>query len=301
MGGVAGGRLAAAVARAGALGMIGMGSAGSAEALRREIDALHAYGITCEPWGIGMVDWGIASHPDMFEAALEARPAVISVSFGEWGTGAAPQWIEAAQNAGALTVTQVATAEEAKRAAGAGIDALIARGAEAGGHGDHQRPVRLLLQEVLGAVDLPVMAAGAIHTAHDLARVMSEGAAAAWVGTAFSACTEALTSDAAREVLFAATGEETIVSRVLDVALGRPWPERFPERLLRTPFVDRWHGRETELASNAEALAQFRAAVEADDYSVVPLDAGLAVTALTHERSAAEVVARFMMRNACEE
>lgn len=295
MGGVAGGRLAAAVTAAGALGMIGMGSAGSAAALRREIDALHANGVTCEPWGIGMVDWGITRHPDMFEVALEARPAVVSVSFGEWGAGAAPQWIAAAQNVGALAVTQVSTAEEAKRAADAGLDAVIARGEEAGGHGDHQRPGRLLLQEVLGAVDIPVLAAGAIHTADDLVRVLSEGAAAAWVGTAFSACTEALTSDAARKVLFAAKGENTVVSRVLDVALERPWPERFPERLLRTEFVDRWHGREAELAGDAETRAGFRAAVEADDYSVVPLDAGLAVTALTQELSAAEVVSRFMV------
>lgn len=294
MGGVAGGRLAAAVTKAGALGMIGMGSAGSAMALRREVEVLRANGITCEPWGIGMVDWGIARAPEMLEVALEARPSVVSVSFGEWEVGTAPRWIAAVQGAEALAVAQVATADEAKRAADSGIDAVVARGEEAGGHGDHRRPGQALLQEVLGAVEVPVLAAGAIHTAQDLARVLNEGAAAAWVGTAFSACTEALTSDAARQVLFAAKGEDTVVSRVLDVALERPWPERFPERLLRTEFVDRWHGREAELAADADARAEFRAAVAAGDYSVVPLDAGLAVTALTRQLAAAEVVAALV-------
>jgi nitronate monooxygenase len=82
-----------------------------------------------------------------------------------------------------------------------------------------------------------------------------------------------------------------VVSRVLDVALERPWPSRFPERLLRTPFVDRWQGREDELAADAEARAGFRAAVAAGDYSVVPLDAGEGVGSLTAVRPAAEVVA----------
>lgn len=296
MGGVAGGGLAAAVSAAGALGMIGMGSAGSAAVLRRELEAFRAAGGGEAPWGIGMVDWGIHRDPEMLEVALDARPSVIAVSFGEWGVDPHPAWIGAAHAAGALAVTQVATADEARRAAAAGIDAVVARGREAGGHGEHVRPRRDLLAEVLdavaetGATPVPVLAAGAIHSAADVAEALGMGASGAWVGTAFSACTEALTSDAARRVLFAARGEDTLVTRVYDVVLGRPWPERLPERLVPTPFIERWQGREDELARDEAARAEFRAAVAADDYSVVPVDAGEGVTALEEERTAAEVV-----------
>ncbi|QBE48187.1 NAD(P)H-dependent flavin oxidoreductase [Leucobacter triazinivorans] len=294
MGGAAGGALASAVSRAGALGMIGMGSAGSVAALERELALLDTGG---RPFGIGLVAWGIERDPAMLERALAAGPALVSVSFGDWeGEDPRPAWIEAVRASGALAVTQVATVAEARRAVDAGVDAVVARGLEGGGHGDHREPRDELLAAVVDAVDVPVLAAGAVSTAEDLAGVLAAGAAAAWVGTAFAACEEALTGDAARAVLVAADGADTRVSRVLDVALERPWPSRFPERLLRTPFVDRWQGREDELAADAEARAAFRAAVAAADYSVVPLDAGQGVGSVTAVRPAAEVVAALAHR-----
>ena len=289
MGGVAGGALASAVSRAGGIGMIGMGSAGSPEALDRELARLDTGGA---PFGIGLVAWGLARHPSLLDRALAAGPALVSVSFGDWDDPAEDRgWIAAVRAAGALAVAQVATAGEARRAEAAGIDAVVARGREGGGHGDHREPRDALLRGTLAAVGIPVLAAGAVSTGADVARVVAAGAAAAWVGTAFAACEEALTSAAAREVLVAADGAQTLVSRVLDVALERPWPERFPERLIRTPFVDRWHGREDELAADAGARAAFREAVAAGDHSVVPLDAGTGVGALRAVRPAADVLA----------
>ncbi|MFC5338782.1 NAD(P)H-dependent flavin oxidoreductase [Leucobacter denitrificans] len=294
MGGVAGGRLAAAVSRTGALGMIGMGSSGSAVALRRELANFRMYApAEPVPWGIGMVAWGIERDPEMLDVALSAGPSVISVGFGDWEADPQSTWIDAARSAGAQTVTQVATVSEARYAADAGVDLIVARGMEAGGHGQHFRPRDDLLREVIAAVDVPVLSAGAIHTPAQIDHALAAGAAGVWIGTAFQACTESLVSDAARRVLFAATGEDTMVSRVLDVALERPWPERIPERLLRTPFVERWDGREAELASNAEARAAFREAYAADDFAVVPIDAGEGVGALTEELSAAEVIRRL--------
>ncbi|MBL3686354.1 nitronate monooxygenase [Leucobacter zeae] len=313
MGGVAGGRLASAVSRAGALGMIGMGSSGSAAALERELAEFDRANAgsgdgTAPAFGIGMVDWVLEREPAMLARALDAGPAVVSVSFGDWGTTgrgpgerhsgerpAAPGWVSEAQRAGALAVCQVASADEARRAVDAGVDAVIARGLEAGGHGDHRRRRGPLLAEVLDAVGgAPVLSAGALSTREHLAGALAAGASAGWVGTAFSACAEALTSRSARAALIAADGSETEVSRLVDIALGQPWPARFPERLLRTSFLDRWRGREDELAADAAARAEFRAAVAAEDYSVVPLDAGLGVGALTAVRTAAEVVSALI-------
>ncbi|MHA3722511.1 NAD(P)H-dependent flavin oxidoreductase [Leucobacter sp. HY1910] len=289
MGGAAGGQLAAAVSRAGGLGMIGMGSAGSAAALERELAALEPAARL--PFGIGMVHWGIAKHPDMFDRALAAMPALISVSFGDWQPGGlAPAWIDQARAAGAHTITQVATVEEAKAAADAGIDAIVARGLEGGGHGDHAEPLASLLDDVLAAVEIPVLAAGAVSTSADVRRVLNAGAAAAWVGTAFAACEESLTPPAARAAMIAARGSGTLVSRVYDVALERPWPARFPERLIPTPFIIEWQGREDELAANEAAKREFRAACEAGDFTVVPVDAGQGVDLVTRVRPAREVL-----------
>ncbi len=307
MGGVAGGRLAAAISRAGALGMIGMGSSGSASALRRELAAYAAHAAHTRdaagravPWGIGMVAWGIERDPEMFEVALQANPSVVSVSFGDFEADPQPRWVADAHAAGAQTVCQIATADEARRAADAGIDVLVARGKEAGGHGVHLQPREGLLAEVLQTVDVPVLSAGAIHSPEQVAVALAAGASGVWIGTAFQACTEALTDENAKLALFQSSGTETIVSRVMDVALGRPWPARIPERLLRTDFVMRWQGREDELARDTEAQAEFRAAAEAGDYTVVPLDAGEGVTALVAECSAAEVVAELYPVRPCQ-
>ncbi|MGO3148356.1 MAG: NAD(P)H-dependent flavin oxidoreductase [Leucobacter sp.] len=292
MGGVAGGRLAAAVSRAGALGMIGMGSSGSALALRREL-AAHAEVASGrrDPWGIGMVAWGIERDPEMLEVALAAEPTVVSVSFGDFEVKLRPPWIDAVHRIGAQAVCQVATPDEARLAADAGVDVLVARGKEAGGHGVHLQLRERLLTDVLAAVDIPVLSAGAIHLPGQVVAALAAGASGVWVGTAFEACTESLINDDARRVLFAARGEDTMVSRVADVALKNPWPEHVPERVLRTEFVERWQGREQELAEDEAALGEFRMAVVAGDYSVVPLNAGEGVTALVAAQSAAQVVA----------
>ncbi|MDT5347542.1 MAG: nitronate monooxygenase, partial [Mycobacterium sp.] len=100
MGGAAGGRLAAAVSRAGALGMIGMGSSASAGALRRELAVLGDLDL---PFGIGLVHWVMEDDPELFDVALAARPALLSVSFGDdWS------WVRRAHDAGVTVVTQIA-------------------------------------------------------------------------------------------------------------------------------------------------------------------------------------------------
>lgn len=316
MGGAAGGRLAAAVSLAGGLGMIGMGSAASVAALDRELAVLQsllhgtpagtgtAAGPARPPFGIGMVDWGIALHPELLDRAIAAKPTVISVSFGDWrGSGdtdaisTPPTWIAQAQAAGIRALTQVSTADEARIAADAGIDAVVARGLEGGGHGDHAVPLARLLDEVLAAIDIPVLAAGAISTAADVRRVTAAGAAAVWVGTAFAACEESLTPAAARAEMISSRGHDTVVTRVYDVALERPWPTRFPERLKPTPFVTEWHGRDAELAQNEDAKQRFRTAVESGDFTIVPVDVGLGVDFVTSVRPAADVLRELAGRD----
>ncbi|MBS9532098.1 nitronate monooxygenase [Mycobacterium sp. M1] len=240
MGGVAGGRLAAAVTAAGGLGMIGMGSTSSAEALRVELGLLGEV----PRFGIGLVDWVIRAQPDLLDAALAAGPSLLSVSFGT-----DLSWVERARAAGICTATQVYDADGARVAQDAGIDVLVARGAEGGGHGEVRLATLPLLDTVLDVATVPVLAAGGIGSPRSLAAVLAAGADGAWLGTCLSACPESLTGAGARSALIAAGSTDTVATRVFDIAAGLPWPDRFPSRVLRDEFAVRWTGRETELAA----------------------------------------------------
>ncbi|MGQ4615894.1 nitronate monooxygenase [Nocardia sp. R7R-8] len=285
MGGVAGGRLAAAVTAAGGLGMIGMGSAGSVRALEGELP--HVRDID-GPFGIGLVDWVVAAQPRLLEVAIEARPALISVSFGE-----DLNWAARVADAGIVPATQVYSGEEARRAQAAGVGILVARGVEGGGHGAANASLLPLLAEVLDAVSVPVLAAGGIGAPRDLAAVLRAGAGGAWLGTCLAACSESLLSDAGRRALIGARGDDTVLTRAYDVGMELPWPARFPARVLRTGFTDRWTGREQELALDAAAKRALTAALAADDPAVTPIDAGRGVGMITSVESAARVLERL--------
>lgn len=285
MGGVAGGRLAAAISAAGGLGMIGMGSAGGARALEEELR--HAHGARVR-FGIGLIDWAVHRDPALLETALAARPALVSVSFGEdWS------WAERAAAAGIVTATQVYDRDQARRAADAGIEVLVARGAEGGGHGQTTLGTLALLETVLDAVSVPVLAAGGIATGRGLAAVLAAGASGAWLGTAFAACPESLAPDGVRRALLRAAGTDTVATRVFDIALGHPWPPGVPERVLRSRFTDRWTGREDELAAAVGARAGPAAGASAEVRGEVPVNAGQGVGLLTEILPAADVVDRL--------
>jgi nitronate monooxygenase len=279
MGGVAGGRLAAAVTAAGGLGMVGMGTSGSVPSLDAELRYVRG------EFGIGLVDWVIRDEPELLNTALAARPALMSVSFGT-----DLSWVRRAHEAGIATATQVYDSNGARRAEDAGIDLLVARGAEGGGHGEASIATLPLLDAVLAAVSMPVLAAGGIGSPRSLAAVLAAGASGAWLGTCLSACSEALTSDAARRALVAACETDTTSTRVFDIALGLRWSARFPSRVLRNDFVARWAGHEDALADAPGAQAELAAAIAADDRRTAPVDAGQGVGMVTGVAPAGEVI-----------
>jgi nitronate monooxygenase len=277
MGGVAGGRLATAVTAAGGLGMVGMGSDGSRELLQAQLRQVRGR------FGIGLVDWVIRTQEGLLEDALAAGPALLSVSFGtEWS------WVAKAHDAGIPTVTQVYDGLGARKAVDAGIDVLVARGAEGGGHGEVKLATLPLLDDVLEAVTVPVLAGGGVASARSLAAVLAAGASGAWVGTRLAACPEALTGAGSRRALIAARATDTAVTRAFDVARGLPWPAKFPSRVLSNDFVARWTGHEEAL--DVSACDELAAAVAADDRRVAPVDAGEGVGMIRDDASVAEVI-----------
>ncbi|ORV65026.1 NAD(P)H-dependent flavin oxidoreductase [Mycobacterium gastri] len=282
MGGVAGGRLAAAVTAAGGLGMIGMGSTATRASLAEQLRQVTGR------FGIGLVDWVMRGEVGLLEDALAARPALLSVSFGtDWS------WVAKAHDAGIVTATQVYDSAGARRAVDAGVDIVVARGAEGGGHGEMRLGTLPLLDAVLEAVSVPVLAGGGVASPRSLAAVLAAGASGAWVGTRLAACPEALTGEASRRALIAARETDTRVSRVYDVAAGLPWPERYPSRVLANDFVARWTGREDELAADPDARARLADAVAAEELRVAPVDAGQGVGMIGDDASVAEVIGRM--------
>jgi len=282
MANVSGGRLTAAISAAGGLGMLGAGSAVTADWIRTEGAVAVASG---KPYGIGLMAWSVASRPEHLEAVLELRPALVSLSFGDL-----TPYVEPLQAAGIVVAMQAGTVADAREGIAAGVDVIVARGAEAGGHGRNEVGTLPLLQAILDLTDLPVLAGGGISGARGLAAVLAAGAAGGWIGTAFLTCEEALTPEASRQALLEADETGTVYGTVFDAASRAGWPDEFGGRALRNAFYDRWVGRESTLKSDDAGHDEYVAATRAADPTAASLYAGQGVGALTKITTAAEVL-----------
>lgn len=256
MAGVQGSALALAVSNAGGLGSLPCAML-SLDALRGELQALRAgtsrpcnvnffchvppvpdagreaawrsalspyyqsFGI--DPAGIGA---GPGRAPFSAEAAQlleEFRPAVVSFHFGL----PAPALLARVKSWGAKVLASATTVDEALWLEAHGVDAVIAQGLEAGGHRGNflcddlstQVGTFALLPQVVGAVKLPVIAAGGIADAKGVAAAMALGAAGVQVGTAYLLCPEATTTPLHRAALRSESARHTALTNLFT---GRP-------------------------------------------------------------------------------
>jgi nitronate monooxygenase len=286
MAGVSEGLLAGAVSAAGGLGMVGIGP-GRSRAYVEEQATVAAS--ARRPYGIGLLAWALEQDPVPLEAALGSDAVLVSVSYGRFEGP-----LQRLKDAGKLVTTQIGNLEEARRAQAAGVDFLVARGREGGGHGRDDLGTLALLQLVLGSVDVPVGAAGGVATAAGLSAVLAAGAVGAWAGTAFLCCRESASPAASRERLTAADDTATAYGRVFDVAQQAGWPPEYGGRALRNRFFDEWVGREDELAADPVALERYADARRRSDFDVAAIYAGQGAALLRSETTAAEVVAGFV-------
>ena len=274
------GKAARAITKAGALGQIGISSEATVEYLQQE--AAIARGDDNTRFGIGLMIWALERRPELFDAALDVRPFLLALSFGS----PAP-YVERGHAAGILVATQVNSVAAAREAETAGVDVVVAQGTEAGGHTGFVSTLPLL-QGVLDAVKIPVLAAGGIATARGLAAVLAAGAHGAWIGTALVVATEAANAPAVRRRIIAATETETIHTHTFDDVQRVPWPDQYPGRALRNRFAEQWHGRSQKLPD--EAFAEYAQARSRGDHDVAVIYAGEAVGLIQGEHSAAQIV-----------
>jgi nitronate monooxygenase len=216
-GGVGTPELAAAVARAGGLGMIGPGP--SADELRVILDGLR----DSPPGAIG-VNFVMPFLEEVAAVEVAAsRARVVEFFYGDPDA----ELVRIVHDGGALASWQVGSAAEARAAVEGGCDLVAAQGTEAGGHVRGRLGLLSLLPEVLDAVEVPVVVAGGVGSTRGVAAALAAGADGVRVGTRFVAAAESGAHPEYVAALVEASSEDTVVTETFSAE----WPDA-PHRVL---------------------------------------------------------------------
>jgi nitronate monooxygenase len=258
--------LAAAVSNAGGLGFVAGGHL-SAERFAEDIAAARA--ATTGPLGVNLfvpqpsvADWvqldyyaeeleeiaehyhvevGHPQHGDddgwehKLEVVADVRPELVSFTFGV----PPPDVIRRLGALGLLVMVTVTSSYEAGVAVAAGADSLVVQGPGAGGHRGTFAPdmepgnesLHHLLTRIRSTHDVPLIAAGGLGTARDIAAVLHRGAVAAQVGTALLLADEAGTNAAHRTALKNPLFGTTVVTRAFSGRYARGLENDFTRTL----------------------------------------------------------------------
>lgn len=233
----------------------------------------------------------IEDFEKQIDAICEARPPVVSFTFGLLP----PEVMARLKAQSTFIIGTATTVGEARQLEGAGVDAVVAQGSEAGAHrGTFAVPAEealigtvALVPQVADAVKIPVIASGGIMDGRGIAAALALGASAVQMGTAFLATKEAGTSTAYREALLRAREDQTTITRAFS---GRA------ARGIRNEFIEKWNAADLKSLSypwqNAFTQRMRRAAATAKEPGLLSLWAGQGVT-LIRESTAAELMARW--------
>jgi len=292
MGMVTGGKLAAAVTSAGGLGILGGGYAGT---LGNEPDLEAEYRAAGNvPIGIGFITWAVQKVPHMVDWAISRKPVCLFLSFGD-----PVPFARRAQAANIPVICQTQTMRHVEEALDAGAMAIVAQGAEAGGHGGRRATLPFVpeVKDFLAkhAPDVLLIAAGGIADGRGLAASLMLGADGVLVGTRFWATDEALTPPAMVARACAADGDQTVRTAAIDHLRGVPWPEEFSFRVMKNRITEEWAHRETETRGKFGAFKpNYAEARTRGDLDVLPTVAGEAIGLIGQRQPAAEILATMV-------
>ncbi|MEM1197264.1 MAG: nitronate monooxygenase [Pseudomonadota bacterium] len=295
-----GGELAAASAKAGALGLIG-GGYGDLDWTEREF-SIASQALSIDPeaaarLGCGFITWKMEQDHSALDYVLdrETKPAAIMLSFGDPGAIARD-----VVSRGVPLIYQIQTMAQLRPAVDAGASVIVAQGAEAGGHGMNAfegRSTFTFVPEIAdwlatNAPEVDLLAAGGVADGRGLAATMTLGADGALIGSRLWATQESLAANAAIEEAVQAGGDDTARSAVFDILREKDWPEEYDFRSLRNAIHRQWEDRLDELrADPSKAIADYKAGMAAGDYSRAHVTVGEG-TGLINENSAAADVIR---------
>lgn len=235
---VADASLAAAVSNAGGLGLISSINAGT-EAVRNEIRKCRE--LTDKPFGVNIM-LQAPNADEIAKMVVEEGVRILTT-----GAGSPAKYMHIWKEAGITVIPVVASVALALKMQAAGADAVVAEGAESGGHvGEiHTMP---LIPQVVDAVDIPVIAAGGICDGRGAAAAFMLGADAIQVGTRFLTAEECNIHQEYKDKILKATDVSTIVT---GKSLGHP------VRSLKTPFSRTFAKMENDPSVSPEEILSF--------------------------------------------
>jgi NAD(P)H-dependent flavin oxidoreductase YrpB (nitropropane dioxygenase family) len=229
---------------------------------------------------------------EAYEAALATRPPAIAFAWPRPDQDI-KSYIDRAHSAGCKVTFMAGGVPEAKRAAEAGADVIIAQGTEGGGHVGWQASLALIPMVVDAVKPTPVLAAGGIADGRGLAAALALGADGALLGTRFLATVESPLHANFKQAIVTADGHDTLLSEIPDIAAGKVWPGAM-SRSKRNAFIERWAGREWALRQGrAEAMDKVREARKLGDINEAPLSMGQDAGLIHDIPPAGEVVRRI--------
>jgi nitronate monooxygenase len=174
--------------------------------------------------GLPAATAGLSPMPDLVDAAVEVildeRVPVWSIGLGDPGRAL----VDRCHARGIKVVAMVATVEDARVVADAGVDVIVAQGSEAGGHRSTwvKRKSReaasigtmALIPQVVDAVRVPVVAAGGLADGRGLVAALALGAAGILLGTRFVATRESAAPEFWKKALLERGSDTTTVTDV---------------------------------------------------------------------------------------
>ena len=271
--------LAAAVSKAGGLGLIGAASA-PASWVREQIRELRK--ITSNPFGVNIM----LMSPNADEVAkviVEEKVPVVTT-----GAGNPEKYMEMWKEAGVKVIPVVASVAMAKRMERCGADALVAEGCEAGGH-IGENTTFALVPQIVDAVSVPVIAAGGIADGRGMAAAFMLGAKAVQMGTHFVVTKESIVHENYKKCILKA---KDIDSKVTGRTTGHP------VRALRNQMTSEYIKKEKEGASFEElellTLGGLRKAVVDGDVKTGSLMAGQIAGLVKEELTCEELITKVV-------
>ena len=291
-GGFTGGDLVGCVSEAGGLGVIGASFVPPEEVA---VIMRRAREITSNPIGINLL---LHATEERVDEVLAFEPAVFSTAWARDDQDLARIFARA-HDGGACVMHMVQTVADATRAAEAGADMIVAQGTEGGGHVGLMASTIIVPQVAKAVAPLPVLAAGGFATGPGLAAALALGGAGVVLGTRFLATDEAPVPAFYKEAIAGSDGGDTVLTTLADSLSGRDWPGAW-DRVLRTPFVAEWLGREPELRRRRDEIwEKLEQAEEENDPEYALLWAGQSAGLIDAVVPAADVV-REIVRDAAE-